>query len=510
MKAKITIHKDYIISSIDKRLYGSFLEHLGRAIYEGIYEPNHPSSNSKGYRMDVMETIKDLDMPVIRYPGGNFVSAFNWEDSVGPKKLRPKRIDLAWKTTETNEFGLNEFMDWSKEANTEAMMAINLGSRGVESAVNLVEYCNHPSGSYWSDLRVSHGYKEPHNIKMWCLGNEMDGPWQVGHKTAYEYGRLANETAKALRKFDNNLELIVCGSSNDRMKTYPDWEAEVLDQSYDSVDYISLHQYWDNYENDTASYLANTVVLDTYLKTVESVITYIKSKKRSKKDIKISFDEWNPWYHTRSQNITAEDELDLTNANWPEAPHLYEEMYNIQDALLVGSVLNSFINNSHIVKIACMAQLVNVIGAISTVTGGISWKQSIYYPLYFASKYGRGEAMNIIIDSPKYSCKIADDVNHIDASCVLNASKKELIFFIINKNLKESIDIDFNIHGIDLLTIEEQQSLFDEDLYASNTAENPNRIIPKNVSFSKLENNTLVTSLPKLSYNIIRCKMEKK
>ena len=235
-QAKIIIDKDFQVSTVDKRLYGSFIEHLGRAVYGGIYQPDSPFADEQGFRKDTLELVKALDVPVVRYPGGNFVSGFRWEDSVGPKDQRPRRLDLAWKTTEPNAFGLHEFVDWAKKANTEVMYAINLGTRGVLEAQDVVEYCNHKSGTYWSDLRIKNGVKDPFNIKLWCLGNEMDGPWQIGHKTADEYGRLANETAKVLKGIDPSIELVACGSSNSGMSTFGQWEATVLEHCYDSVD----------------------------------------------------------------------------------------------------------------------------------------------------------------------------------------------------------------------------------------------------------------------------------
>ena len=165
-------------------------------------------------RGDVIELVRELDTPICRYPGGNFVSAYNWEDGIGPKENRPKRLDLAWHTTEPNQVGIHEFADWAEKAGTEMMLAVNLGSRGLDEARNFVEYVNHPGGSYWSRPARKNGRTEPWNCRLWCLGNEMDGPWQVGHKTADEYGHLANETAKAMRGFDPTLELVVCGSSH--------------------------------------------------------------------------------------------------------------------------------------------------------------------------------------------------------------------------------------------------------------------------------------------------------
>ena len=505
MQVKIVALKDYRISKIDKRIYGSFLEHLGRAVYEGVYEPDHPDADENGFRKDVMKLVTDLNMPTVRYPGGNFVSAFNWEDSIGPKEERPTRLDLAWKSKETNEFGLNEFILWCKKVNTEPMYAINLGTKGIDAARNIIEYCNHPNGSYWSDLRVKHGFKEPHNIKMWCLGNEMDGEWQVGHKTAQEYGRLAHETAKAMRLFDKNMELIVCGSSSELMATYPEWEREVLDLTYGSVDYISMHRYWSNKEKNTTSFLSNNIGLQEYITNVESTINYIKSKKRSKKDIKISFDEYQPWYHNKE---FMDDHLNSDITEWPKAYPILEDQYNLLDCLLVGTVLNTFINNSHIVKIACMAQLVNVIPAISTVKNGISWRQSVYYPLFFASLYGRGESLQLKIDSPKYSSDIADDVTYIDASAVIDEEKKTLSFFIVNRSEEENVNLSFDLHNLKVNKILDQQIINHKNMYVSNTKDSPNEIIPKKTSIVSLQNDELSADIPALSYLFVRLELK--
>ena len=226
-KAEIIIDKYFLTGSVDKRIYGSFIEHLGRAVYGGIYQEGLASSDEQGFRKDTLELVKELEVPIVRYPGGNFVSGFHWEDSVGPKALRPARTDLAWRVIETNQFGLNEFADWSKKAGSEMMMAVNLGTRGPEDAKNLLEYCNFEGGTYYSDLRKSHGYAKPHDIKLWCLGNEMDGKWQMGHKTAGEYGRIASETARMMKWLDPEIETVACGSSSLTMPTFGDWEYQV-------------------------------------------------------------------------------------------------------------------------------------------------------------------------------------------------------------------------------------------------------------------------------------------
>ena len=313
MKAVATAHRDFTIARIDDRVYSAFLEHLGRAIYTGIYEPDHPTADKNGMRGDVAQLVRDLNIPFVRYPGGNFVSAYNWEDGVGPRENRPVRLDLAWHTSESNQVGVHEFADWCDSVGTQMMLAINLGSRGLDDARNFVEYVNGPTGSYWGDLRKKNGRADPFNCRLWCLGNEMDGPWQVGHKTAEEYGRLANETAKTLRAFDKSLELVVCGSSNSDMKTYPEWERIVLEHTYESVDHISLHMYFANRLRHPGNYLALNHKLDRYIETVQSTINLVKANKRSKHQVYISFDEWNVWYHSNEQDRA----ILAGNEGWP-------------------------------------------------------------------------------------------------------------------------------------------------------------------------------------------------
>ena len=319
--AKMVIDKDFQVSQVDERIYGSFIEHLGRAVYDGLYQPDSPLSDENGFRRDVMEMVKELNVPIIRYPGGNFVSNFYWEDSVGPVDQRPRRLELAWRSLEKNEVGLNEFSKWTKKVDSQMMMAVNLGTRGIADACNLLEYCNHPKGTKYSDMRIAHGVKEPHNVKVWCLGNEMDGPWQLGHKTMGEYGRLAEETAKAMKLIDPTIELVSCGSSNLDMPTFPRWESATLECSYDYVDYVSMHQYYGNRDDDTLDFLAQSDDMEKFIRTVIATCDYVKAKKRGRKNINISFDEWNVWFHSKAQ------ELDITeNSPWQKAPALLEDI----------------------------------------------------------------------------------------------------------------------------------------------------------------------------------------
>lgn len=490
------LEKDYRIGKIDDRLYGSFIEHLGRAIYGGIYEPGHPTADENGFREDVADLVRELKVPVVRYPGGNFVSGYNWEDGIGPKEERPRRLELAWRTIETNEVGVNEFADWAKKVNTEVMMAINLGSRGIDAARNIIEYCNHPGGTYWSDLRRSHGYEEPHNFKLWCLGNEMDGPWQIGAKTAYEYGRLAMEAAKVMRQVDPSIELVACGSSHRGMPTFAEWEATVLDLTYDYVDYISLHTYYGNRDNDTPNFLARSLDMDEFIHSVIAICDYVKAKKRSKKTIHLSFDEWNVWFHS--------NEADRQIEPWSVAPPQLEDVYTMEDALLVGSMLMSLMRRADRVKIGCLAQLVNVIAPIMTETGGAAWRQTIFYPFLHASIYGRGTALLPIVKSDKYDSKDFTDVPYLDAIAVLSDSEDEITIFAVNRDLEQSMDFECELRGFTGFAIQEHIVLEHEDLKAVNTAANPNNVAPHNNGSAAIEDGKVKATLNKASWNVIR------
>jgi alpha-N-arabinofuranosidase len=502
MRASVTAHKDYTISKIDDRVYGAFLEHLGRAIYTGIYEPDHPTADKHGMRGDVAQLVRDLDIPMVRYPGGNFVSAYNWEDGIGPREKRPTRLDLAWHTSDANQVGIHEFADWCETVNTQMMLAVNLGSRGLDHARNFLEYVNAPTGSYWGDLRKSNGRAEPWNVKLWCLGNEMDGPWQVGHKTPDEYGRLAHETAKAMRMFDKSLELIVCGSSHSDMATYPEWERVVLEHTYDSVDHISLHMYFANRAKNTANYLALNEKLDRYIGTVASTIDYVKAKKRSKRQVTISFDEWNVWYHSNKQDRAILD----GNSGWPHAPRLLEDIYNFEDVLQVGCILNTFIRRSDVVKLACIAQLVNVIAPIMTDPKGAAWRQTIYYPYYFASRFGRGTALQLAVNSPGYDAEVADNVPYLDISGVHDEENGTLTFFAVNRHATETLDVEVSLEGFTADQVIDHQVMTHANLEAVNSATDQTNVAPAKGSGASVADGKLSLRVAPHSYQMIRVK----
>lgn len=498
-QAKMIIDSDFKIAEVDERIYGSFIEHLGRAVYDGLYQPGNEKSDEDGFRKDVIEMVKELNVPIIRYPGGNFVSSFVWEDSVGPVELRPKRLELAWKSIETNEVGVNEFSKWTKKTGSELMMAVNLGTRGIADACNLLEYCNHPGGTKYSDLRISHGIKEPHNIKVWCLGNEMDGPWQQGHKTMHEYGRLAEETGKLMKIIDPSIELVSCGSSYRGIPTFPEWEATTLDYAYEVVDYISLHQYYGNEADDTADFLAKSDDMDEFIRTVIATCDYVKAKKRSKKNINLSFDEWNVWFHSKEKEFDIKE-----NRPWQIAPPMLEDIYTFEDALLVGLMLITLMKHADRVKMACLAQLVNVIAPIMTEPdGGAAWRQTIYYPFLHASRYGRGTVLQPVLNSPVHDTTWHESVSDIVSVAVLNQEREELAIFAVNRNIDEDIQIITDLRKMEDYRLVEHLVLENSDMKICNGA-GREIVSPKVVRRSSVDHGIMTSLLHKASWNVVR------
>ena len=508
--ATMMLDKDFIIGKTHPRLFGAFIEHLGRCIYGGIWEPDHPTADAKGFRGDVIELVKELAPTVMRYPGGNFVSGYNWEDGVGPVGNRPSRLDLAWMSTENNHFGTNEFIDWCKATNIEPMLAVNLGTRAGDAARNMVEYCNHPRGTYYSDLRRSHGWEEPHAVKFWCLGNEMDGPWQMEAKTATEYGRIATEAAKMMRWIDPSIELAACGSSSRRMATYGAWEQTVLEHCFDHVEYISLHTYLNNYADDTASFLASPDLMDSFIEEVAAIADSVAAKRRSSKRIMLSFDEWNVWYRTRRGNQNRVKE------GWPVAPPILEEVYNMQDALAFGGAVISLLNHADRVTCACLAQLVNAIAPILTETGGPAWRQTIFYPFAQFSNFGRGNVLRAQVTSPTYNTRYFDptreedmtfpinDVSYIKASAVHDPQGGMLNLFLLNRHLDQMTTVEVDARGFTSLEVAHAEELQHDDLNAVNTSADMDKVKPRSLNNIINDGKHLTIKLAPASWNVVR------
>lgn len=507
LKAHALIDRDFAIAKTDPRLFGAFVEHLGRCIYGGLYEPGHPQADAQGFRTDVLELVRELNPSILRYPGGNFVSGYNWEDGVGPVEARPRRLDLAWQSTEPNTFGTNEFIDWCSKAGIEPMLAVNLGTRGADAARNLVEYCNHPSGTAWSDLRREHGWDDPHDVKFWCLGNEMDGPWQMEAKTATEYGRIATEAAKMMKWVDPNIELAACGSSARTMQTYGSWEDTVLEHCFEHVEYISLHTYLNDFKGETEALLASPDLMDSFIEEVVAIADAVAARRRSDKRIMLSFDEWNVWYRTRGS--------DRTESGWPVAPPILEEIYTMKDALAFGGACIALLNHADRVRVACLAQLVNAIAPIMTETGGAAWRQTIFHPFAHFSRYGRGRVLRAQVESPGYATSYFDprgaeefryplpDVPYLKLA-VVDDEAGGINVFALNRSLDSSLEFDLDARNFPDLTLVEALTMNHTDLEATNTAEQPQRVSPTILDTIKISGSTLHASLPPASWNLLR------
>jgi len=490
MKAELMIHKNFVIDEIDPRIYGSFVEHLGRAVYGGIYEPTHPRADEEGFRKDILAFVKEIGVPIVRYPGGNFVSGYRWEDGTGDKSKRPRRMELAWEAIETNEVGIDEFQSWAKKANSEVMMAVNLGTRGIEEAQALVEYCNGDEDTTYSEQRRQNGFEKPFGIKTWCLGNEMDGHWQMGRKTAEEYGKVAAEAAKLMKLTDPSIELVLCGSSNYNMPTFGSWEMTSLDLAYDYVDYISLHQYYHNIRDKYEDFVGRSVHMNAFIKSVAAICDAVRAKKHARKTVNLSFDEWNVWYHSNGDAYEK----------WKTGVARLEDVYNFEDALLVGCMLMTLQNNCDRVKMACMAQLVNVIAPIMTKNGGGAWAQTTYYPYLYASRYGRGETMRSAQKSEAYQTTDGFTVPYLETSVIHDREAKTLTVFAVNRSKAEDMTLSLALDGFETAVLTEHVELYHDDLKAVNT-ENAETVAPKNRALPENDREIL---LKKHSWNMLR------
>ncbi|TFC39862.1 alpha-N-arabinofuranosidase [Cryobacterium sp. TMT2-14] len=495
--ACIAIDRTAVVAPVNRRIFGSFVEHLGRCVYDGIYEPGHATADEDGFRLDVVDLVRELGSSTIRYPGGNFVSGYRWEDGVGPKEQRPVRRDLAWHSLETNQVGLDEFARWCDLTGSELMMAVNLGTRGIENALDLLEYANHPSGTALSDQRIANGTAAPHDIRMWCLGNEMDGPWQTGYMSADDYGKLAARTAHALKAADKNLELVVCGSSGSSMPTFGDWERTVLEHSYEHVDYISAHAYYQERKGDLGSYLASSLNMQYFIDTVVSTADHVKNKLHSKKTIKISFDEWNIWYldeHRASEEV---------NEQWCVAPRQLEDTYSVADAVVLGNLRITLLKNHDRVGSASLAQLVNVIAPIMTEPGGASWRQTTFFPFSVTSRLARGEVLRPRIDVGTYETAVYGAAPLVDSVATHDPESRVSAVFLVNRSQTESLDVTIDVVDLGASVIDEAVSVHDSDVYAQNTLADQTRVALKSLTHAVLTDGVLTVTLPPVSWSAI-------
>ena len=490
-KAQVLLDTNRTIAPISPLLFGGFAEHMGRCVYEGIYDPESPRADERGFRTDVLAALRDQAYSVIRYPGGNFLSGYNWLDGVGPKAQRPRRRELAWQSVETNQFGTNEFMEFCATINAAPMLAVNMGTGTIQSASDLVEYCNVPGGTYWSDLRANHGFRAPHDVRYWCVGNEMDGPWQIGHLDAVAYGNKALEAAKMMKWQDPTIKTILCGSSNDRMETYPEWDRTALEIAWEAMDYHSMHYYAGNWDGDTTSFLASAVLFERFVDTLEGTLRYVKAKRRSKHDVYLSWDEWQVWYKG-----------DPMQGNWQEAPHLAEETYNLEDALVVAQWLNVFLRKSHVLKIACVAQIVNVISWLHTRNDGLL-KHPSYYVFKLVSNLARGAALDVHVKAPEVETKLYDAVPALDVSASYDNEKQQGAVFLVNRSQTESIVTEIVWQDAKNVQINGAWQLTGKDPKATNSWDEPDQLMANAIPAPSIDAGRTTINLPPLSFTVL-------
>lgn len=495
---RVYVDTQRLRATLDRNVFGSFLEHLGRAIYEGIYDPGSTLSDSNGYRKDVLDEIRKLNVPIIRYPGGNFVSGYNWLDGVGPKQDRPRVLDKAWNSLNSNQFGTNEFLAWCKAAGTQPLLAVNLGTGTPEEAAAIVEYCNVDKGTRWSNLRIKHGFAEPHRVQHWCLGNEMDGPWQIGHMPAAEYGLKAADAGRQMRYVDRELTLVACGSSGPGMSTYLEWDRAVLEQCYPYVDAISLHRYFTNEGaetgGDSTKFLALNLSMERQIAEVASVCDFVRAQLKSPKKLWLSFDEWNVWY--RARNGPAVD------GNRQEAPHLLEEVYNLEDALLVGGCINTLLRSADRVRIGCLAQLVNVIAPLMTNANGLV-RQTILYPYSWALRYSGGQVLDLAIENgADYELSDKEKAPYLDIAGTLDSRNGVMSLFVLNRDLVKARQLAVNWEGKAPTKLNTSLVITGSDLKAINGFSTPNHVIPREADKPVTNGGRTITELPPRSYSV--------
>ncbi|MBI1332279.1 MAG: alpha-N-arabinofuranosidase [Armatimonadetes bacterium] len=488
-KSTLHLHSRFTVDVVDPRIFGGFLEHLGRAVYEGVYDPSSQHADDMGCRTDVLDALRRLRFTAMRYPGGNFVSGYHWMDAVGPRESRPRTRDLAWQSIETNQFGPNEFLELSKRMGWTPMMAVNLGTGTPEEARNWLEYCNIDEGTKYADLRREHGYEQPFDVKLWCLGNEMDGPWQIGHVPAETYAINAQQTANMMRMCDPNIELVVCGSCAIDLPTYLEWDRKVLEHCRDYVDYISVHRYVENHEHDTPNFLAVTNSIDDQIEATAAVCHAVQKTKKTKKRIGLSFDEWNVWYRARSG-----DHLD---GRAKVAPPLLEEVYNLEDALIAAGFLNSFIRHADTVKIANIAQIVNVIAPLLTRGDDLVF-QTIFYPIEMMAKRREGVSLQVRVEGDGYESKKYGYVNTLDTSAILN--RNELSVFLTNRDVSQPLEVTVDLSDRAVTKLLNAEIVHGTDPRAENTFDNPNQITAVDFAEVSIANGKATVKLPPLSF----------
>lgn len=489
--AQVTVDLERTIAPISPLLFSGFAEHMGRCIYEGIYDPASPHADARGLRRDVLAALRELRLGSVRYPGGNFLSGYRWLDGVGPREQRPRRRELAWRSIETNQFGTDEFLAFCAELGTLPMLGVNMGTGTIDEAAALIEYCNAPTGTRYADLRAANGHPAPYGVRYWCLGNEMDGPWQIGHLDALDYARKAREAAKMLRWHDQEAALILCGSSTSTMPTYPEWDRVVLEQCWDQVDYLSLHYYANNDDDDTPSFLALSAQFEAHIDALAGLLRYVKALRRSSREVYLSWDEWNIWYKNKQMD-----------GAWQEAPHLIEEVYNLEDALVAAQWLNVFLRRADVLKIACLAQIVNVIAPILTTRDGLL-KQTIFYPFQMVSSRARGESLDLLVRAPSSDTRRFGPMPLLDAAGSYDAETGAASLFLVNRSLRDPLPVTVRWQGAAPALVRDIAQLSGDDPKLANSFARPDAVVARRLADLRPDGASLELLLPPLSFTAL-------
>jgi alpha-N-arabinofuranosidase len=495
IQARVSVDRDQAIGKVDRRLFGSFVEHLGRCVYGGIYAPDSPLSDSNGFREDVAVLVRDLGVTSVRYPGGNFVSGYRWEDGVGPREARPSRLNLAWHQTDPNAFGMHEFIDWTRMVGVEPILAVNLGTRGIEEALDLLEYSNHPGGTTLSDLRVANGAADPFGVRMWCLGNEPDGPWQLGHKTALEYGRLAAETARGFRQFDPRLELVVAGHTAPWLPSSVDWDRVVLEETVEFADYVAVHIYVEEVERDLQTFLASGVELDREIERAVAEADAAAERRGIDRKLAVSVDEWGIW-RDRDPNPPPFE-------GWPVERRIGESVYTAGDAVATGALIISLLNHADRVTCACQSLLVNAGAPIRAEADG-AWRQAIYYPFQLAARHAGGTALRATVAAPEMDTRRYGRVPAIDVATILDPEKGDLVIFLLNRNASEAAQTSIRVDSSPAMRLAESLVVGGGDPWQTNTRERPDRVVPHRNDETSLDGDMIEVTLPPASWSVVR------
>ena len=483
-----------MIGEVHPHVFGNFVEHLGRCVYGGVFEEKSPLSDADGFRKDVMDATRGLGVTLLRWPGGNFASGYNWKDGIGPRDDRPARRDHAWGLLESNRFGTDDFLKYCERLGVEAYLCINAGLGSVEDARNWVEYTNESANTYWAQQRRKNGRDKPWNVKIWGLGNEIDGPWQLGHKNAEDYAKFALEAAKAMRRADESIKLIASGSSNfGPGSDWVGWNRTVLERLKNEIDYISLHTYVGNRTNNFEEFMGFARDLEDRIEVVKGQIRAVRVGNPAARPIHIAFDEWNVWYRTL---VPGSTEYDIAKTG-------LEEKYNYEDALAMGVFLNAFFRHADVVKMANLAQLVNVIAPMFTNPQGLYF-QTTYFPIAEYAKQRGYQSLDVRVDSPSYRADKARGLGYLDVSATYDPKTRKVFVNVLNRSEKSDVAARIeNVAGAPSGPVNVWE-LNHPDLKASHTFGKDDVVRPKTRSASvKASGNGFEYTFPKHSLTIL-------